>query len=145
MAKPHIDIAFLGKRIPQQTLVEYSDDEGTGTVNEDNLNDCINDACEEFYAIISGNFTVPLAEDYPLAKQVIRDIATYNLYLRRHDYEVPEEVSKRYDRAIRRAEKIAEGTLVMYEEAEDDPKYDHVITNKTKADRIFSPDLMKRF
>ena len=145
MGKPHIDKAFVLKRLPETELVAYTDDEQTGTVNEDVFNDCADDACEEFYAIISARLSLPLADDYPLARIIIRDICIYNLYARRHDYEMPEEISKRYDKALKSAREIVDGTLTLFEEQDEDPKAGTIVTNKAASDRIFSKDFMSRF
>lgn len=145
MAKPHIDIDFLKDRVSERTLIEYTDDHNTGTVDNDVVTGIIDGAAEEFYSIISGAYTLPLTEDYPLAQQIIRDIAVFNLYARRHDYEMPDAIEKRYEAAIKRADRLGAGTLTMYVKETDDTRNAIVAGNKTAKDTIFSKDVLNRY
>ena len=83
--------------IPQDVLVQLTDDEGTGTADEAVVDNAIADAEAEIESYCGNRYTVPLSP-VNMVKKLAKDIAAYNIYSRRD--EVPQSVKDRHERAV---------------------------------------------
>ena len=104
--------ADLEQRIPLARLVELTDDDGTGMVDQDRIDEAIGAAQGEVDGYLAERYPVPLDPVPPLVKAACADIAIYHLYSRTQD-EIPETRKDRYAAAVRLLEKLAAGTVSL--------------------------------
>ena len=97
------DLTTLKERLPEQTIIDLSDDENTGLVNEDAVNRSISDADTEIDSYLGTRYAVPVAPVPDLLQRLSLDLAIEILYGRKPYIETPE--------AVIRAAKIARGIL----------------------------------
>ncbi len=86
------DLASLRQRMPEQTLIDLTDDVGAGAVNEDVTNRAIADADTEIDSHLAGRYPVPVDPAPDLLQRLSLDLAVEILYGRRPDIEEPKAV-----------------------------------------------------
>lgn len=104
-------IASTELGIPEEILVRLTDDEGSGMVNTQRIDDAIGAACGYVDAALSPRHDTPLAEPAELVKSIVRRLALYNLYLR--SGAVPEDVRRAYDESAEMLARAAEGAFCL--------------------------------
>lgn len=134
----------IKKLIPETAIIQLTDDENAGTVNEARVNEAIAQADAEIDSYCGGRYTVPFTTVPDIAKKISVDIAIYNLYSRRVE-EIPETRSERYKNAIRQLGDIAKGNISIGEPAADVPESGGVEINTTTDDRVFTKDSLSGF
>lgn len=129
----------IKKLLPEELLVQLTDDEGSGVVNPGRIDEAISGADAEIDSYCGTKYAVPFTTVPDLVKKCSIDIAIYNLYSRRVE-EIPGTRSDRYKNAIRQLEGIAKGQISVGEATEPTAatNADGAVTNKTDDDRIFS-------
>lgn len=91
-------------------LAEDRNDSSGQSIDQGKVNDAIQDATGEIdSALAGGGYRLPLASVPPILTAYGCDIARYRLY----DNRATEQVTKRYDDAIRALRTIASGTLKL--------------------------------
>lgn len=143
--------ADLTALLPEKKIIGLTDDEllKPASITEDNA-DClqiinrineasanadaeVNSYCGQKYSV---PFTTPPAE----VKRLSLEIWIYNLYKRRA---IPDEIEKRYDKAIAQLKDIAKGLKTLgIDPPPAAPSEGGALTNKTESDRIFTRDKM---
>lgn len=136
----------LKKLIPEETLIQLTDDEGYGITNQTRIDEAIAQADAEIDSYCGGKYSVPFAAPAPdIIKKISVDIAIYNLYSRRVEV-IPETRTERYKNAIRQLEGISKGVISIGEDpAPSAPAEGGVKTNKTNDDRTFTKDKLEGF
>lgn len=129
----------LKEQIPETSLIDLSDDDGDGAIDESVTTRAISDADAEIDGYCQNRYTLPFDPVPVLIRKISVDVALYNLYTRPGRV-VPEERKDRYTRAIAMLNDIAKdiidlgvsesGSAIEYD---DDP-----IITKTRDDRIFT-------
>ncbi len=129
----------LKKLIPEEILVQLTDDEETGSVNQVRIDEAIAQADAEINAYCSPRYEVPFLPVPDLVRKLSVDIAIYNLYSRRAE-EIPATRSERYKNAIRQLEGIAKGivSLGVDPAAEAAATQGGPESTTSKDDRVFS-------
>jgi len=143
---PYSTLTDIKKLIPEETVIQLTDDENTGAVVESRVTEAIAQADAEIDSYCGGRYTVPFATVPDIVKKISVDIAIYNLYSRKVE-ELPETRSDRYKNAIRQLEGISKG-LISIGEADAPPASTSEggpETNKTEDDRIFTRDKLGGF
>jgi phage gp36-like protein len=84
--------ADLSSRMPEQTLIALTDEQGIGVGNEAVADAALADAAAEIDAMIGARYAVPVTPVPDLLKKVSLDLAVEGLYARRHDVETPDAV-----------------------------------------------------
>ncbi len=105
------------EQIDEVRLIQLTDDEGFGTVNEGRVARAIADADEEINGYAGSRRTVPLDPVPAVIRKYSVDIAVYNLYGRRD--RVPDSRAERYRNAVRFLEQVAMGKISL---GENDPE-----------------------
>lgn len=138
----YINQDILERYITREELIRLTDDENSGGVNAQRLDEAINAASNEFenymrdlYEI--GSFPSPLPDQL---NQIICDIIIYNLYKRRYRLEMPESIINIYETAISQLNKIAKGELQC--NLPKKPNAGFIKINKMEDDRIFNEDTL---
>lgn len=134
----------LKKLIPETVIIQLTDDEDTGSVNQARVDEAIAQADAEIDSYCGGRYTVPFTTVPDIARKISVDIAIYNLYSRKVE-EIPETRSERYKNAIRQLGDIASGKITIGEAEADVPEVGGVQTNTTAGDRIFTKDTLSNF
>jgi phage gp36-like protein len=88
-------LADIQERIPEDILLQLTDDDDTVSVDEAKVNAAITRADSEIDAWCSGRYAVPFATVPPIIAELSADLATYYLYSRRQEI-IPEARSERY-------------------------------------------------
>lgn len=86
------DLAALQQRMPEQTLIDLTDDTGAGTVDEDVIGRAIADADTEIDSYLYGRYPVPVDPVPALLQRLSLDLSVEILYGRRPDLDMPEAV-----------------------------------------------------
>lgn len=138
----YITQEILEKYIPREEIVRLTDDENTGSVNNDRLTEAINIASNEFENYVRdiydvGSFPGQLPDQI---NQLICDITIYHLYKRRYRLEMPESIVNIYNMAISQLNRIAKGELQVNLPKKTTAGF--IKINKTEDDRIFSKDTL---
>lgn len=109
---PYCDVDDLKTRIPEERLIELTDDEGVGMVNLGRVSEAITKADGTIDSYLAERYAVPLNPCPVIIKSASEDLAIYNLYTRTQDV-VPESRQKANDNAVKLLEKIAAGKLSL--------------------------------
>ncbi|MGB9623776.1 MAG: phage protein Gp36 family protein [Phycisphaerae bacterium] len=117
----YITNADVEERLGSSTYVQLTDDAGTGTADEDKVNEARLGAEGEVNSYLSRRVAVPvdLAGRPELAgtlRSVVLDLVEYRLRGRRPP--VPAGVSRRRDEAVQWLERVAAGEVLLPAQAE---------------------------
>lgn len=95
--------------LEEQKLVQLTDDENTGLVNDARVDKAIADACGEVDGYLGARYPLPLPITPVIIRKCAVDIAIYNLFSRALG--APEERRDRYKDAIAFLGKVASGGI----------------------------------
>ena len=130
----------IKKLIPEESIIQLTDDENLGEINQSRVDEAIAQADAEIDSYCGGKYSVPFTTAPDIVKKISVDIAIYNLYSRKVE-EIPETRAERYKNAIRQLEGISKGIISIGEAVEPTPATQGgPETNKTESDRIFTRD-----
>lgn len=103
---------LLGQ-VPAETLLRLTDDEETGIVNQQRVNEAIENAEAEIDAYAQARLPVPFNPVPKVIRKLAIDIALYNLFSRRgiEEGSSDEIVISRYKDAIKFLENLAKGLV----------------------------------
>jgi phage gp36-like protein len=140
----YCDIGDLKNDISEAELIQLTDDDDAGVVDETVVADAIADADSEIDAYLRARYDLPLDTAPRILKKLSVGITLYYLFHRR---QIANEVIKeRYDNAVKLLDRIAKGQVQLVE-ADGDAVTDEggPQASKTEGDRIFSDDTMENF
>ncbi len=127
--------------IPEETLIQLTDDNGAGIVDDAVVTRVIADADAEIDGYCGENYTLPFLPVPVIIRKISVDIAIYNLYARRQG--APEDRAKRYDNAVKLLRDIQAGKITLGSAAPTEVAQDTVETESN--DRIFTKDTLENF
>lgn len=144
MAYSNVD--DIKKFLPEDALVQLTDDEGLGSVNQARVEEAINQADAEINSYIGGRYGVPLSAVPDAVRKLSVDIAVYNLYSRTVQ-ELPEARKERYRNAVRQLEGMSKGLVSLGVNLAPSVQADAVgAETSTETDgRVFDRDKLKGF
>ncbi len=99
----------LTDRFGIDELVEITDTNNVGDIDDVKLNQAIADAGAEIEGYVAGRYSLPLTIVPPVLKMYACDITRYKLY----DDRVTEQVEKRYNDAMKYLMRLAEGKVTL--------------------------------
>jgi phage gp36-like protein len=135
----------IKKLVPEEVLVNLTDDEDTGSVNQARVDEAIEQADAEIDSYCGGRYSVPFSTTPDIVKKLSVDIAIYNLYSRTLQ-DFPEVRRERYRNAIRQLEGISKGTVSLgVDPAPSAPTDSAAETNKATDENVFTRDSMEGF
>ena len=136
---------YIKKLIPEDTLIQLTDDDGIGTVNQGRVDEAIAQADSEIDSYCGGRYSVPFATVPGIVKKISVDIAIYNLYSRRVEV-IPETRADRYKNAIRQLEGISKGVIsIGVDPAPSAATQSSNTVEIATSEKIFSRDKMAGF
>ena len=105
--------ADIIKALPEETIIELTDDEETGDIFSPFVDEAISKADGEIDAYLVNRYTTPLAAPIPdIIRGISVDISIYYLYKRRVE-EIPETRETSYKNAIRTLRDIRDGKMPL--------------------------------
>jgi phage gp36-like protein len=119
--------------ISAQRLIELTDDNDTGLVDEDIVTSLILKATNLINGYAKPRYSIPISPVPGLVKDLCAEITTYLLFCRRES--VPEEWSLIYKSAISKLKDISTGRISLGSNEVQESEVE--FTNKTVDDRIF--------
>jgi len=126
----------IKKQLPENKLIELTDDDGDGVVDTGVVDKAIADADAEIDTYLSGRYTVPLSPAPAIVNKVSVDISIWNLFSRR---QVADEVAKeRYRAAVDLLKLIAKGDVSLGIVPEPAGGEQQIKTSRAKSDRTFT-------
>lgn len=97
-------------RFGEAELISLTDRDGSaGTIVASVLDVALDDATALINGYLAGRYTLPLATPPEMLERLCCDIARYGLY----DNGASEQISKRYDDAVRYLEQVAAGKITL--------------------------------
>lgn len=133
-------LADLLERIPEETIIQLTDDTDSGLVDQSKVDAAIARADEEINAWCGSRYLVPFASVPAVVPGLSADMAIYFLYGRTVD-EVPEARKDGYKNAVRLLEKIASGQISLGVAAV--PETSQLTAEFSGNERIFSRDKLR--
>ena len=124
----------LKNYIPEDTIIQLSDDNDTGDVDTEKTDDCIRRADDFINAHLEGRYTLPLATVPIYIRDISAKLAIYFLYKRSLALTLPEAVKEDYDYAVKALYKIQQGKINPFATSEEPVFFK---TNKHYSDRVF--------
>jgi phage gp36-like protein len=106
---PYATQLDMMQRFGQIELTQLTDRENTGSIDVDVLNQALGDADTEINGHLEGRYTLPLSRTPKILVTYACDIARYRLY----DDRATEQVTKRYESAMKFLRMVAEGRLSL--------------------------------
>ena len=135
----------MKKLIPESTLIQLTDDESLGNINQARIDEAVASADAEINSYCGSRYSVPFTPVPDMIRKVSVDIAIYNLYSRKVE-EIPETRETRYKNAIRFLEIVAKGSISIGVSPEPAVKTEEGIeTCKTSGDSTVTMDRLKGF
>lgn len=124
-------------QLPEDTLIDLTDDGGIGVVVDDIVTRAIEDADEEIDGFLAVRYSLPFAAAPKLVRKFSVDLAICNLYGRKPGT-IPDERKETCGTVREMLSKIAEGKLRLdAPEPASDADYGVQVTT-VKSDRVFS-------
>lgn len=135
---PYCTLEDIKKAIPEENLIQTTDDEGFGVVNVERVDEAINSADQLIDGYLRGRYTLPLNPIPGLIKKLSIDLAIFYVYSRRFELEMPQTMTDRFKNAVKILEQIQKGLIKLGIETDQSPGQGYYKTNKSKEDKIFN-------
>lgn len=85
---PYCTLGDIKDHIPEANIIQLTDDEGLGVVNQSRVDKAITTADSVIDGYLRGRYSLPLSTVPELIKTIAIDIAVYKLYERRNELEM---------------------------------------------------------
>jgi len=139
---PYITLDEIKKSLPEEAVIQLTDDEDTGAVNQAHVDEAIARADSVIDAYCGSLYAVPFSDPPQAIKNISADLAIYNLYSRKVDA-VPEARLERYRTGTRQLEAIAKGTVTLGSATvapSEKPE-----ANTSDEERVFTKDTLENY
>jgi phage gp36-like protein len=133
------DLIALKKYMPEQVILQLSDDNNVGSICEEIVDDAIGQGQRFIDGYLRGRYPAGMADaDVPdLIKDICTTLACYNLYRRKLQTTLPEALSKEYSTAIQTLKDIQSGKITPFPTASEPV----VIVHRTKS-KVYTDDVL---
>lgn len=140
---PYATLSDVKAQLSETELIQLTDDDNLGTVDEAVVTAAVADASEEIDGYVGSKYALPLAATPGILKKLCVDVAVYNLFARRHD-SIPDLRRDRYDNAVKFLMAVAAGkiSLGMSDPGGSPPSSG---VGFTGADQVMTSDKLGRF
>ncbi len=124
--------------VPNDILIQLTDDANTGSVNAAIVTDCITEADNFIDSWIGSRYQLPLASPIPpMITYISVAIAVHRLYGRKVET-IPATVENRYKDAQAQLKAISLGQVTLGVQTEPAPQEDEAISTTAKTNRVFT-------
>ncbi|HSA07668.1 MAG TPA: DUF1320 domain-containing protein [Candidatus Gastranaerophilales bacterium] len=139
-------ISDLQNRVSPDTLIQLTDDTGSGEIDSPKINSAISWADEIIDGYIRGRYTLPLAQTPGLIKNLSTELAVYWLYSRRMTTEIPESITAIYKDSLKILSDIQTGrvSIGVYEVQTPKASADYV-SRTTMSNQFFTKEVLDNF
>jgi phage gp36-like protein len=134
----------IGKILPEEVLVQLTDDEALGQVNQARVDEAIARADAEIDAYCGGRYAVPFSTVPELVRTLSAEMAVYHLFGRRVQ-EMPEARRDRYRGTVRQLEAIARGAISLGVAPAPSSADSQAETSTPTDENLFSRDRLRGF
>jgi len=142
---PYSTVDDIKKMLPEEIIVQLTDDEASGSLNAARAEEAISQADAEIDSYLGGRYSVPLASAPEIVRKLSVDIAIYNLYSRLVS-EAPAARAERYRAAVRQLEAISAGRASLgVDPAPGASKDGRAETNRAGGENVFTRESLKGF
>ncbi len=142
---PYSTVDDIKKMLPEDLIVQLTDDEATGSINQGRVDEAIEQADAEIDSYCAGRYAVPFGTVPDIVKKLSVDISIYNLYSRLVR-DMPEVRAERYRSAIKQLEAISKGKISLGVDPAPTASTDgRSETNKPTDGNVFSRDKLEGF
>jgi phage gp36-like protein len=136
----------IQKQVQDCTLIEITDDDLSGQINTDVVDESILYSETLIDGYLRGRYTLPLQTVPEIVKIPAVDLSIYRLYSRRFHTDMPDSINDKYKNSIKLLEQIQKGIISLGIETDGTPpELGEYRTNKTYQDRIFTNRLLDTF
>ena len=141
---PYIVQADLLADLPNDVLVQLTDDDKDGISDTTVVNNAIDRAQSEVDGYVATKYSVPLASPSEFIKGLTATIAIYRLFGRRVGG-IPDAWQTRYDNAIKSLRDIASGKITLGEDPPPAESSKSTQGETSGPSRVFDRDKMGSF
>jgi phage gp36-like protein len=138
---PYATLQHLVERFGQQELLELTDEDGSGVIDEVRVGRALSDADAEINSYLAGRYTLPLAQSSDELVRLACDVARYRLY----DNRATDQVKERYDGAIAKLRDIARGLASLGIDQASKPVAEAGSVKYIAPDRVFNANSLEGF
>ena len=133
----YTNLVKLKKTTSSALLVQLTNDNNTGDIITEVIDDMIADADAEIDGYLKGRYPDGIDdEDLPQnIKRIANDIVIYRLYCKKMVIEVPKHRIKNYEMAIKDLKEIQKGNITPFESGSEPTV---VCSNKTASSKFFN-------
>jgi phage gp36-like protein len=135
--------ADILEQLDEDILIQLTDDEDTGSVDDDMVTRAIADADAEIDSYCGVRYPVPFSTVPGIIRKLSVEFSIYNLYARRKG--VSDDRKDRYNNGIRFLRDVSKGVVSLGADDPDSTPSDANTPQISSSDRIFSRDKMKGF
>jgi phage gp36-like protein len=145
MKMPYSTVDDIKKMLPEDLIVQLTDDEATGSINQPRMEEAIAQADAEIDSYCGERYSVPFATVPDIVKKLSVDLAIYNLYSRLVR-DMPEVRTERYRSSIRQLEAISKGNISLgVDPAPQAHSGGRAETNRPADENVFTREKLKGF
>lgn len=134
--------ADILEQIPVSDLIELTDDDNTGSVDDSIVNGAIDNSEGEVDGYLASRYSTPVTPVPNIIKAFTVDVAIHRLYGRRQG--ATEDVEKRYKNAIQFLKNVSKGVVTLGV-ASPAPENSGSDVDFKSDDRIFNRESMDGF
>ncbi len=138
----YIAKADILKQLPEADLIQLTDDDDTGSVNDAIVDGAITDSEGEVDGYLASRYSTPVTPVPNIVKAFTVDIAIHRLYGRRQG--ATEDIEKRYNNAIRFFKNVSTGVVTLGVDAPVPENSGSGVDIQSDA-RIFTRENMNEF
>jgi len=135
----------LFKAVPEDNIIQLTDDENTGNINSDRVTEAILKADAIIDSYLRAQYTVPLTTVPELINNISVDLAVYFLYKRRRETEIDDGIRLRYTDAIALLKDINSGKLKLDITDAFATSGGIYYGNKASTDKIYTEDELDKY
>ena len=132
----------IRKILPEDILVQLTDDDNQGVVDEEKLVEALSDGECEVNGYASSRYTTPFDPVPQIIRKLTLDVGIYNLFSRREN--VPENRKERYGNAVKMLNQLAAGKLTIGEVEKPAVQTGNTIKMTSKA-KLFDEATLNTF
>lgn len=125
-------------RLPTIDLQELTDDSNGSTVDSSILNEAIALADALIDSHLRGKHTTPLSTVPPLVREWSVNLSIYNLYQRRIDLGIPENIDVGYENTLKQLRQVRDNKLMIDDAGSSANTAGYYATSSTSSKRIFT-------
>lgn len=140
----YANLDSLLKQIPEKVLIQLTDDDRLGVIDETKVDEAIAAADAEIDAYCATRYAVPFASAPAVIRKICADMAVYHLYARKAE-KLPETRSERYKASVALLKDIARGLVSLGVDPAPAASTQADQAAYNAGDRVFTKDTLENF